>query len=172
MYSMTVFITFHFMLWHRLAHSFNPSNAEATFVLSTRTLKLLKTMPALSCWYSLDSYRRALSFEYPFALVSVIFSGFLHNFVLVKLATSSIRVKLILVISRKQSKRVSLSCTICPSRCHHVAGSNRPEGSTYQWVNRYSYTDISVFFSPLVATWNNYTALQRVRRTTFSRKIG
>ena len=35
-----------------------------------------------------------LSFEYPFARVSVIFKHFLHHFVLAKLATSSIRVKL------------------------------------------------------------------------------
>ena len=31
--------------------------------------------------------------EYPCARVSIIFSGFLHNFILVKLVTSSIRVK-------------------------------------------------------------------------------
>ena len=37
------------------------------------------------CWVLLD--------EYPCARVSVIFQGFLHHFVLAKLATSSIRVK-------------------------------------------------------------------------------
>ena len=32
---------------------FNPSNAEATFVQSTR----VKTIETLSCWYSLDNSR-------------------------------------------------------------------------------------------------------------------
>ena len=41
----------------------------------------------------LDSSLRVLSDEYPFAWFSVIFKFFLHYFVLVKLATSSIRVK-------------------------------------------------------------------------------
>ena len=48
-----------------------------------------KTIQTLSCWYSLDSYRRALSDEYPFAKVSVILLGVLYHFV--SLATSSIR---------------------------------------------------------------------------------
>ena len=34
---------------------FNPSNAEASFVLSTRTLRFLKNIETLSCWYSLES---------------------------------------------------------------------------------------------------------------------
>ena len=58
------------------AFNINPSKAKATFVLSTRTLKPFKTMPALSCWYSLDSSRQALSFEYPFARVSVVYQDF------------------------------------------------------------------------------------------------
>ena len=58
---------------------FNPSNAEATFVQSTRTQIFLKTIQTLSCWYSLDSSRGVLSDEYPFARVSVIFQDFCIN---------------------------------------------------------------------------------------------
>ena len=58
------------------ASRFNPSNAEPTFVQSTGTQKSLKTIQTLSCWYSLESSRRVLSYEYPFAMVSVISSGF------------------------------------------------------------------------------------------------
>ena len=76
-----------------IALAINPFNAEATFVQSTQTLKPLKTMPTLSCWYSLESPHRVLSDEYPFARVSVIFHVFFHHLVLAKLATSSIRVK-------------------------------------------------------------------------------
>ena len=54
----------------------NPSNAEATFIQSTRTQIFSKTIETLSCWYSLESSRRVLSFEYPFARVSVIFLVF------------------------------------------------------------------------------------------------
>ena len=71
----------------------NPSNAEATFVQSSRTQIFLKNIESLSCWYSLDSSHWVLSDEYPFARVSVIIQVFLHNFVLAKLAISSIRVK-------------------------------------------------------------------------------
>ena len=41
----------------KLADVFNPSNAEATIVQSTRTLKSLKTIETLSCWYSFESSR-------------------------------------------------------------------------------------------------------------------
>ena len=57
----------------------NPSNTKATFVQITRTQIFLKTIQTLSCWYS---------------LVSVILQGFSHHFVLAKVATSSIRVKM------------------------------------------------------------------------------
>ena len=33
------------------------SNAEATFIQSTRTQRFLKTIKVMSCWYSLDSSR-------------------------------------------------------------------------------------------------------------------
>ena len=56
--------------------AFNPSNAEATFVQSTRTQRFLKIFLTLSCWYSLDSSRQVLSDEYPFDRVSVIFQVF------------------------------------------------------------------------------------------------
>ena len=74
---------------------FNPSNAEASFVLSTRTQGFLeKSIQTLSCWYSLD---RALA-KYSRMSTHMCqgfshFSGFLHHFVLAKLTTSSIRVK-------------------------------------------------------------------------------
>ena len=54
----------------------NPSNAESTFVQSTQMQRFLKTIKTMSCWYSLESSRRALSDEYPFARVSVIFRIF------------------------------------------------------------------------------------------------
>ena len=69
-----------------------PSNAEATFIQSTRTQKFQKTIWTLLCGYSLESSCWALSYEYPFARFSVNFSGFLHHFVFAKLATSRIRV--------------------------------------------------------------------------------
>ena len=55
--------------------------------------KSLKIIQALSSWYSLESSHRLLSDEYPFARVSVIFELFSYQFGLIKLATSSIRVK-------------------------------------------------------------------------------
>ena len=55
--------------------------------------KLLKTIQTLLCWYSLESSRRELSDEYPFARVSVIFQVFCIISYLAKSATSSIRVK-------------------------------------------------------------------------------
>ena len=70
----------------------NPSNAEPTFVKSTRTQKSLKIIETLSCWYSLDSSRGVLSDEYPFSRVSVIFQVFCIHFAMAKLAPSSIRV--------------------------------------------------------------------------------
>ena len=54
----------------------NSSNAETTFVQSTRTQSFLKNIESLSCWYSLDSSRWVLSGEYPFARVSVIIQVF------------------------------------------------------------------------------------------------
>ena len=35
----------------------NPSNAEATFIQSTRMQRFMKTIYSLSCWYSLESSR-------------------------------------------------------------------------------------------------------------------
>ena len=54
----------------------NPSTAEATFVLSTRTQNLLKTIETLSCWYSLESSHRVHSDEYQYAGVLVIYRFF------------------------------------------------------------------------------------------------
>ena len=59
-----------------LVSGLNSYNAEATFVPSTRTQRFLKIIETLSCWYSLESSHRVLSYEYPFAWVSVIFSFF------------------------------------------------------------------------------------------------
>ena len=50
----------------------NPSNAEATFISSTKTQRSLKTILTLSCRYSLDSSHWVLSDEYPWFWVSVI----------------------------------------------------------------------------------------------------
>ena len=72
------------------AAQINPSNAEATYVQSTRMQCFLNTILTLSCWYSLDSSRWVLSDEYPFARFFVLF---FHHFVLAKAATTSIRVR-------------------------------------------------------------------------------
>ena len=77
---------------HSIIRSLNPSNAEAIFVQNTKMQIFLKTTKTWSCWYSLDSSRRALSNEYPYARVSVIFQVFVHHLVMVKLATTSKRV--------------------------------------------------------------------------------
>ena len=55
---------------------FNLSNAEATFIQSTRMQIFLNTIQALSCKYSLESSCRVLLDEYLFARVSVIFQVF------------------------------------------------------------------------------------------------
>ena len=60
----------------RLPVFINPSNADAIFVQSMRTQIFPKTIEILSCWYSLESSRRVLSNEYPFAWVPVIFRMF------------------------------------------------------------------------------------------------
>ena len=58
-------------------HEFvNPSNAEATFVQSTRTQRFLKIILTLSCWYSFDSTCWVLSDDYPHSRVLVIFQVF------------------------------------------------------------------------------------------------
>ena len=70
-----------------------PSNAAvATLVQSTKMQRFLKIILTLSCWYSLDSSYWVLLNEYPYARVWVIFSPFLHHFILANLATSSVRV--------------------------------------------------------------------------------
>ena len=56
--------------------TFNPSNAKATFIQSTRAQQFLTNIKTLSCRYSLDSSRRELSDEYPFPRGSVIFRVF------------------------------------------------------------------------------------------------
>ena len=70
----------------------NSSNAGATFVQSTRTQRLLKTIWTLSCWYSLESSLWVLSDEYPHPRVSVFFLVFSATFMLAILTTSCIRV--------------------------------------------------------------------------------
>ena len=56
--------------------AFNPFNAEATFVQSTRVQIFLITIWTSSCWYSLDRSPWVLSDEYPCARVSVKFQFF------------------------------------------------------------------------------------------------
>ena len=70
----------------------NTSNAEATLVQSTRTQYLLKTIYTLSCWYPLESSLSTFRWV-PMCQGFSHLSGFLHHFVLAKLATSSVRVK-------------------------------------------------------------------------------
>ena len=72
-----------------LKHFNSPSNAEATFVSSTRMQRFLNTIQTLSCWYSLDSSQMT---TYMPGFLPFLINVFNH-FVLAKLATSSIRVK-------------------------------------------------------------------------------
>ena len=55
---------------------YNPSNAKASFVQSTRIHIFLKTILTLSCWYPLNSSHWVLSNEYPWVRVSDIFHLF------------------------------------------------------------------------------------------------
>ena len=67
----------------------NPSNAEPTFIQSSKMHSFLKAILTLSCWYSLVNSK--MSTHMPG--FQSFFRFFLHHFVLPKLATSSIRVK-------------------------------------------------------------------------------
>ena len=91
---------------------FNPFNAETTIIESTKMQRFLKTTKTLSCWYSLESFRRVLSDEYPFARVSVTFYDFLHDFVLDKLTSNSIRVKS--VRSNFATPVLTSTMSLCP----------------------------------------------------------
>ena len=74
-------------------HHFNPSNAETSFLhLIIRMQRFLKNILTLSCWYSLESSCWVLRWV-PICQGFSYFSRLWHNFVLAKLATSSIRVK-------------------------------------------------------------------------------
>ena len=65
------------------------------FSSKRKDAKIFEYQQALSCWYSLDSSCGVHSDEYPYTRVSVIFSRSLHYFVLTKLASNSIRVKVL-----------------------------------------------------------------------------
>ena len=71
----------------------NPSNAEATFVQSTRMQRFLKTISTLLCWHhwiALAEYSLMSTHVSGFQSFSI----FMHHFVLAILATTSIRVNL------------------------------------------------------------------------------
>ena len=87
---------------------FNPSNAEATFVHSTRTQRFLKTI-LMSCWYSLNSSHWALRWI-PMCQGFTNFSVFLPHFVQATLATCSVRVKF-----NPFTLRVTLQSVFCYS---------------------------------------------------------
>ena len=62
-YSSVTGITLHALphpLSFKLTWQFNPSNAEATFIQSTRAQHFLRTVYTLSCWYSMESSRSTL----------------------------------------------------------------------------------------------------------------
>ena len=61
------------------SHHINPSNAEATFVQSTRTQNIMKIILNLSYRYSFERPCCILSYEYPCARVSVILFRFLAS---------------------------------------------------------------------------------------------
>ena len=77
------------LLWN--CSGINPSTAEVTFVQCTKKGKIMKIILNLSSihWKALAEYSQ-MSTHLPGFLS---FSGFLHHFVLTKLATSSISVK-------------------------------------------------------------------------------
>ena len=76
-------------------------DVKANLIQSTMTQIFLKTIETLPCWYSFVSSFWVLTDEYPCARFLVIFQlFFLHHFILVQLATSSIRV----------NKRKGLKC--------------------------------------------------------------
>ena len=68
------------------SHHINPSNAEATFVQSTRTLNIMKIILNLSYMKDLAAYSRMSTHVPGF---QSFFFGFLHRYVMAKLATSS-----------------------------------------------------------------------------------
>ena len=69
----------------------NPSNAEATFVQSTRTQRFLKTFWMLSWWYSLDSTCWIYTLRWvPMCQDFSHFLGFFHHCIVATVATSSI----------------------------------------------------------------------------------
>ena len=78
---------------------FNSFNAEATFIQRTKTKSFLKIIQKLSCWYPLESSRWELPDEYTYVPGFQSFSMFLHHLVLAKLATTSMRVKNMTLLS-------------------------------------------------------------------------
>ena len=102
---------YHFVLFYthkeRVMCVITACNAEATIIQSTRTQRFLKIIETLSCWYTSESPRRVLSYEYPYAKVSEIFQN------------SSIRVKSsgglmnmqIFSFQEENEKRIQDSCT-------------------------------------------------------------
>ena len=117
-------------------YSFNPSNAEATFVQSTAMRqRCLKTILTLSCWYSLERYPWALRWI-PMCQSFFHFSGFLHHFVLAKLAISSIRVKIRLrnvLMSLLVPNSRDCICLVGITGCRYAASSHH-QCSTCQEV--------------------------------------
>ena len=67
-----------------------PSNAEATFVRTTRNQRFLKNIHTLSCWYSWKALAECPQMSTHMPGFQAFFR-FLHIVVLVKLATCSIR---------------------------------------------------------------------------------
>ena len=83
----------------------------------------MKNIQTLSCWYSLESSRGALSDEYPFAGVSVISQVFCIIFVSEKLATSSILGLILLgyIWSRSVESRIEVGRS-CQDRAAILIG--------------------------------------------------
>ena len=88
----------------------NPSYAKATFIRSTMTQRFLKNILTLSCMYLLESSCQVFSDEYQCARVSVNFQGFLHHFILAKLALSSIMVNPFMPVAPKKGLPAVLFC--------------------------------------------------------------
>ena len=86
--------------------SVNPVDNAVTFVQCKKMQKIMKILLTKSFGYSYESPRQELSDEYPFAMVSVFFLGFLHHFVFAKLATSSIMVNLLEGATGGRTRRV------------------------------------------------------------------
>ena len=80
--------------------------------------KLMKIIWILSCWYSLESSRWVLTYEYPCARVSVTLQYFHIIFLLTKIALSSLRIKVLFWLHGRKGWNLWISPNTNHSRLH------------------------------------------------------